>query len=317
MQIFERYDDLPAAVRGSVLTIGNFDGVHRGHQALLGQVRLLARELARPAAALLFEPHPRAVFQPDKPHFTLTPLPRKLLLLESFGLDVAFVLPFDAAFAALGADAFVECVLVAGLGVHHVVIGYDFRFGAKRTGDPEALRRAGAVHGFGVSVVSQIGEAGEVFSSSAIRAELAQGDVGGAAEMMGHYWRVSGRVVGGAGRGTGLGFPTANLKLPREVALGHGIYAVRIYLDGLRFNAAAYLGTRPTFDAGEPVLELFLFDFEGDLYGREIEVEFIAFVRPDAKFASIDALKEQMRQDCTRAQALLQNAPPTPRISHP
>jgi riboflavin kinase / FMN adenylyltransferase len=315
MQIFERYHDLPAAVRGSVLTIGNFDGVHRGHQALLGQVRALARELDRPAAALLFEPHPRAVFQPDKPHFKLTPLPRKLLLLERFGLDVTFVLPFDAAFAALSAEAFVARVLVAGLGVRHVVIGYDFRYGAKRTGDPEALQRAGAEHGFGVSVVSQVGEAGEVFSSSAIRAELAQGDVGGAAEMMGHYWRVSGRVVGGAGRGTGLGFPTANLKLPREVALGHGIYAVRIYLEDARFNAAAYLGTRPTFDAGDPVLELFLFDFEGNLYGREIEVEFIAFVRPDAKFASIDALKEQMRQDCARAQAVLETAPLTPRIA--
>jgi riboflavin kinase / FMN adenylyltransferase len=317
MRIFERYHDLPAAVRGSVLTIGNFDGVHRGHQALLGQVRALARALDRPTAALLFEPHPRALFQPDKPHFTLTPLPRKLLLLERFGLDIAFVLPFDAAFAALTAQAFVECVLVAGLGVRHVVIGYDFRYGARRTGDPEALRRAGAEHGFGVSVVSQVGEAGEVFSSSAIRAELAQGDVGGAAEVMGHHWRVSGRVLGGAGRGTGLGFPTANLKLPRDVALGHGIYAVRIYMNGARFNGAAYLGTRPTFDDGDPVLELFLFDFDGNLYGREIEVEFIAFVRPDAKFASIEALKEQMRQDCARAEAILAAAPPTPPIAHP
>jgi len=317
MQIFERYHDLPAAVRGSVLTIGNFDGVHRGHQALLGQVRALARELERPAAALLFEPHPRALFQPDKPHFKLTSLPRKLLLLERFGLDVAFVLSFDAAFAALSAEAFVGRVLVAGLGVRHVVIGYDFRYGAKRTGDPEALQRAGAEHGFGVSVVSQVGDAGEVFSSSAIRAELAQGDVGGAAEMMGHYWRVSGRVVGGAGRGTELGFPTANLKLPREVALGHGIYAVRIYLEGACFGAAAYLGTRPTFDAGDPVLELFLFDFEGNLYGREMEVEFIAFVRPDAKFASIEALKEQMRQDCARAEAILKTAPLTPQIASP
>jgi riboflavin kinase/FMN adenylyltransferase len=315
MQIFEQYHNLPAAVRGSVLTIGNFDGVHRGHQALLAQVRALARALDGPAAALLFEPHPRAVFQPDKPHFELTPLPRKLLLLERFGLDVAFVLAFDAAFAALSAEDFVARVLVAGLGVHHVVIGYDFRYGAKRMGDPEALQRAGAEAGFGVSVVAQVGEAGEVFSSSAIRAELAQGDVGGAAEMMGHYWRVSGPVVGGAGRGTGLGFPTANLKLRREVALGHGIYAVRIYLEGARFNAAAYLGTRPTFDDGDPVLELFLFDFEGNLYGREIEVEFIAFVRPDAKFASIDALKEQMRQDCARAQAVLETAPPTPHIA--
>jgi len=312
MQIFERYQDLPAAARGSVITIGNFDGVHRGHQALLGVVRGLARQLHAPAAALLFEPHPRQFFQPDKPHFQLTSLPRKLELLERFGLDVAFVLAFDRAFAALTAAGFVEDVLVAGLGVRQVVIGYDFRYGAKRAGDPESLQRAGLDAGFGVTVVAQVGAAGEVFSSSAIRAELAQGDVAGAAQMMGHWWQVAGRVVAGAGRGTGLGYPTANLKLARDVALGHGIYAVRIHLDGKVYRAAAYLGTRPTFDDGEPVLELFLFDFDGDLYGREIAVEFIGFVRADAKFTSIEALKAQMAEDCSRAQALLDQAPAEP-----
>src|SRR5262249_26536904 len=203
---------------------------------------------------------------------------------------------------------------VAGLGVRQVVIGYDFRYGAKRAGDPESLQRAGLDAGFGVTIVAQVGAAGEVFSSSAIRAELAQGDVAGAAQMMGHWWRVAGRVVAGAGRGTGLGYPTANLKLARDVALGHGIYAVRIHPDGKAYRAAAYLGTRPTFDDGEPVLELFLFDFDGDLYGREIAVEFIDFVRADAKFTSIEALKAQMAEDCSRAQALLDQAPaePTP-----
>jgi riboflavin kinase/FMN adenylyltransferase len=317
MQIFDRYRDIPAAAQGSVLSIGNFDGVHRGHQALLRVVQARARELARPAAALVFEPHPRQFFQPDKPHFKLTPLPRKLALLEQFGLDLAFVLAFDAEFAQLTAAAFVEGVLVAGLAVRHVVIGYDFRFGRKRAGDPEALQRAGLEHGFGVTIVAQVGGAGEVFSSSAIRAELAQGDVGGAAQMMGHWWRVSGKVIGGAGRGTGLGFPTANLKLPRDVALGHGIYAVRIHLGEHVYQAAAYLGTRPTFDDGDPVLELFLFDFAGNLYGREIEVEFIEFVRPDAKFASIEALQEQMAQDTARAREILAAAPAAPLPTSP
>ncbi len=312
MQIFTHYHDIAPSARGSVLTIGNFDGVHRGHQVLLREVGRLARQLEAPAAALVFEPHPREFFQPDKPHFKLTSLPRKLALLRGFGLDLAFVLAFDAAFAALSADAFVAQVLLAGLGVRHVVIGYDFRFGRKRAGDPEALRRAGAEHGFGVTIVPQVGDAGEVFSSSAIRAELAQGDVGGAGQMMGHFWRVAGKVVGGAGRGTGLGFPTANLRLPRDVALGHGIYAVRIHLGGRQYDAAAYLGTRPTFDHGDPVLELFLFDFDGNLYGREIEVEFIDFVRPDAKFASIEALKAQMAEDCAQARAILAVAPPEP-----
>jgi riboflavin kinase/FMN adenylyltransferase len=312
MQIFHRYRDIPADARGCVLTVGNFDGVHRGHQALLEKVHDLARQQRAPAGALLFEPHPRVFFQPDKPHFSITPLPRKLALLERFGLDVVFVLGFDTAFAALTADQFIDKVLVAGLAARHVVIGYDFRFGARRAGDPDLLARSGAERGFGVTIVPQVGAAGEIFSSSAIRAELAQGDVNGAAQMMGHWWCVTGKVVSGAGRGTGLGFPTANIKLPRDTALGHGIYAVRITADGTTHQGAAYLGTRPTFDDGEPVLELFLFDFAGDLYGREIEVAFIDFVRADAKFTSVEALKEQMGRDCARAKAILDQAPPEP-----
>ena len=160
-----------------------------------------------------------------------------------------------------------------------------------------------------MTVVAQVAEAGEVFSSSAIRAELAQGDVRGRGQMLGHWWRVAGTVVGGAKRGTGLGYPTANLTLPRGTALAHGIYAVRVYVDGRRLDGAAYLGTRPTFDDGEAVLEVFLFDFDGDLYGRQIEVEFIDFVRADAKFAIAAALQEQMAKDCDRAREMLAAAP--------
>jgi riboflavin kinase/FMN adenylyltransferase len=305
---------VPPSARGAVLAIGNFDGVHRGHQALLRAAREEAARLGAPAGVMLFEPHPREFFQPDKPHFRLTPLERKLALLAEFGLDLAVVLTFDAALAGLAAEDFIQRIVVAALAARHVVIGYDFRFGKGRAGDPETMRRAGEALGFGVTVVAQVGEAGEVFSSNAIRAELAQGDVAGAAQMLGHWWRLSGRVIGGFKRGAGLGFPTANLALAPGTALAHGIYAVRVHVDGNVYPAAAYLGTRPTFDDGAPMLEVFLFGFDGDLYGREIAVEFIDFVRADAKFASIETLKAQIAADCARAQAILDAAGPLPMV---
>jgi riboflavin kinase / FMN adenylyltransferase len=304
--------DVPAAARGGVFAIGNFDGVHRGHRALLQAARDRAAALGAPAGVILFEPHPREFFQPDKPHFRLTPLERKLELLDELGLDVAVVLEFDAALAGLPAQAFIERIIVGALAARHIVIGYDFRFGKARAGDPETMRRAGEALGFGVTVVAQVGEAGEVFSSNAIRAELAQGDVEGAAQMLGHWWRVAGKVVGGFKRGTGLGFPTANIALAPGTALAHGIYAARVHADDEVYGGAAYLGTRPTFDDGAPMLEVFLFAFDGDLYGREIAVEFIGHVRADAKFASIEALKEQIARDCARAQEILDAAPIKP-----
>jgi len=315
MQVLHDTDDVSASARGAALAIGNFDGVHRGHQALLKVACDAAARLRRSAGVVLSEPHPREFFQPERPHFRLTPLPLKLELLERFGLDLAVVLRFDAALAALSAETFIDRVLVAKLAAAHVVVGYDFRFGKGRGGDPETLSGAGAAHGFGVTVVAQVAEAGEVFSSGAIRAELAQGDVQGAAQMLGWWWRVSGRVTGGAKRGTGLGFPTANIALAPGTALAHGIYAVRVHLDGSRHDAAAYLGTRPTFDDGAPVLEVFLLDFDGDLYGRDIAVEFIDFIRQDLRFHGAEALKAQMAQDCDAARKILAAAPPIPVVS--
>jgi riboflavin kinase/FMN adenylyltransferase len=305
MHVLHGYDHVPANLRGGVLAIGNFDGVHRGHQALLEVTRTTGMRVGALSGVILFEPHPRMLFQPDRVHFVLTPLRQKLALLEAFSLDLAIVLAFDHSLANLTAQAFMERVLVAGLGVRHLVIGYDFRFGKNRGGDPELLQSAGVEMGFQVTVVAQVGQAGEVFSSSAIRAELAQGDVHGAAEMLGHWWRVVGTVLGGAKRGTALGFPTANIRLNRGTTLAHGIYAVRVHVHGVRYHGAAYLGTRPTFDSGASLLEVFLFDFEDDLYGREIEVEFISFLRPDRRFDSVDALKAQMQRDCIAVREIL------------
>ena len=299
------YDAMPPEARGAVLALGNFDGVHRGHQVLIGHAVAEARRAGRPAGVLLFEPHPREFFSPDAPHFRLTTLDEKLALFEEMGLDLAVVLAFDAALAGLDAGRFIESVLVEALAVAHVVVGYHFFFGRNRTGSVETLRAAGEAHGFAVSVVEPVADRGEPFSSTDIRLRLAEGDVRGAAEALGRPWRVRGPVVGGARRGTGLGFPTANVALPKGTALGHGIFAVRVKLDGKALDGAAYLGTRPTFDDGMPVLEVFLFDFDADIYGREMEVSFIDKVRDDRKFATTEDLVAQMQADCAKARAIL------------
>jgi len=314
MQIIEGYRDVPPAARGAVLAIGNFDGVHRGHQALITAALKEARTLGASAGVLIFEPHPREFFHPEEPHFTLTSMPQKLAVFAKLGLDVAVVLPFDRGLSALSADDFIARVLVEGLGVRHVVIGHDFFFGKGRGGTPETMRASAQRLGFGLTVIDPVAAEGEVFSSSAIRLRLAQGDVKGAAAMLGRWWRIGGKVVGGAKRGAGLGFPTANVPLRRGTALGHGIYAVRALIDGKRYGGAAYIGTRPTYDNGMPVLEVFLFGFDGDLYGRDIEVEFIDFVRGDRKFASSEELIAQMQSDCARAADLLASAPATPAL---
>ena len=313
MQVVHGFRDVPQGARGGVLAIGNFDGVHRGHQTLLAGAVAKAREIGAPSGALIFEPHPREFFHPEEPQFRLTPLKQKLAIFESLGLDLAIILSFDAQLAGLSADAFVSEVLVEALRARHVVIGHDFFFGKSRGGTPEAMGEAAQRLGFGLTIVAPVAEDGEVFSSSAIRLRLAQGDVKGAARMLGRWWRAGGRVVGGAKRGIGLGFPTANVPLARGTGLGHGIYAVRAYLGGERHDGAAYLGTRPTYDDGMPVLEVFLFGFDGDLYGREIEVEFVDFVRADRKFATSEALIAQMQADCARAAEILAAAPATPR----
>ena len=301
MQVVRSYASVPASARGAALAIGNFDGVHRGHQAVLADAALMAHARGVPAGALLFDPHPRLLFQPDKPLFLLTDLDQKLRLLGLLALDVAVVLPFDRALASLTAEDFVRQVLVEGLGVSHVVVGHDFNFGRGRAGNDALLDRMGSELGFGVTVVPAVKGDGQLYSSSSIRDLLRQGDVRAAAERLGYWWRIAGTVVGGAKRGTGLGFPTANIEISPGCGLRHGIYAARVTAEGTRHSAAVYLGKRPTFDNGAPVLECFLLDFDGNLYGKRIEVELIDFLRPDGAFPGAEALVAQMREDCRRA----------------
>ena len=294
-----------AALRTAVVAIGNFDGVHRGHRAVIDAAITRARALGRPAAALTFEPHPLRFFRPDMPAFQLTEEAAKLRLLASTGLDGAIVLTFDAALANLTADEFIARVLVERLAVTGAVIGFNFHFGKNRAGSPGYLAAAGAKLGFRVDIVPPLTDAGLRISSGAIRAALAEGRVTDAAHLLGFPWFVSGVVIRGDQRGRTLGYPTANLQLDLACGLKHGIYAVRVGVGDRRHDGIASFGRRPTFDNGAPLLEVFLFDFDGDLYGARIDVAFLAWIRPELRFETVDDLVRQMDEDSRLARAAL------------
>ncbi|MCP4933328.1 MAG: bifunctional riboflavin kinase/FAD synthetase [bacterium] len=305
MNIVKHYKDVPASLQGCSMAIGNFDGVHKGHQEVLSTAMKAAKAVSRTSGVMAFEPHPRVFFQPQRHLFRLTSLEVKLELFETFGLELAAVMPFDANMASLSAEDFVTKVLVDGFNVCHVVTGFNFFFGKGRVGNPQVLQKLGEKYDFGVTTVEVQGEAGDRFSSSRVRELLQEGDPRGAAEMLGYWWRIKGTVMGGAQRGTWLGFPTANITLKNSEEFHHGIYAVRVYIDGGVHHGAAYLGTRPTFDDGHPVLETFLFDFEDDIYGKEILIELIEFIREDIRFRDEEELKANMRKDCEKARSIL------------
>jgi len=298
----------PQMLRGATVAIGNFDGVHRGHKAVIAAALSRARSLGKPAAALTFEPHPRAFFHPDEPLFRLTDEAAKLRLLAATGLDGAIVLPFDAALAKLSAEDFVGQVLVAHFAISGAAIGFNFHFGANRAGSPEFLQAQGKRFGFTVDIVPPLLDNGRPVSSGPIRAALAAGRLDEAAEFLGYPWFISGIVVHGDKRGRELGFPTANLRLDPACALRHGIYAVRMAIGGRRYDGVASFGRRPMFDTGAVLLEIFLFDFSGDLYGVTIDVAFIAWLRDEAMFASATDLVRQMAEDSRLARAALARA---------
>ena len=308
---FDLADPLPARLTGAHVAIGNFDGVHRGHQAVLAAALDRARAENRPALALTFEPHPRSFFAPDKPVFRLTPPEVKARLAAALGLDGLVVATFDRALASLPAEAFVAEILVGRLGITGATIGWDFHFGRGREGTPAFLDAAGRRHGFSVDVVEPFAcEGGEPVSSSRIRSALEAGDLAEAAGLLGYRWFVEGTIVGGDRRGRDLGFPTANMHLAPDCALRHGVYAVTIAIDGVRRDGVANWGRRPQFDDGAPVLETHVFDFSGDLYGHTAEVTFVSYLRPEAKFESVAALIAQMHLDCAEARAVLTTVGP-------
>ncbi|MGA8992248.1 MAG: bifunctional riboflavin kinase/FAD synthetase [Rhodoplanes sp.] len=296
------------ALKGAVLALGNFEGVHRGHRAVIDAALARARALGRPAAAMTFEPHPRAFFNPNARVFRLTDVAGKLRLLASTGLDGAIVMSFDAALASLTPDAFVAQVLVERYAVAGVVAGYDFHFGKGRAGTPDFLQAEGGRLGFAVDIVPAYSDGSQRISSGAIRDALTQGEVELAMRLLGYPWFVSGEVVRGDQRGRELGFPTANIQLDPQCGLRHGVYAVRVGLGDQRYDGVANFGRRPMFDTGVVLLEVFLFDYSGDLYGKTLDVAFIAWIRPEEKFATVDDLMRQMQADARIARAALAQA---------
>lgn len=311
---FRHADGLDAVtpeLTGGVVAIGNFDGVHRGHQTVLDRAVAIATADDIPALAMTFEPHPRSVFRPDVPLFRLTPPDAKARVMEALGLNGILVLPFDRTFAAVSAEEFVTDILIDRLAAAHVVIGYNFHFGKGRAGSPSFLQDAGDRLGFGVTVVdAATDEGGAGISSSRIRDLLGAGEIAEAAALLGYRWFVEAEVVHGDKRGRELGYPTANLQLAPDCGLSQGIYAVRIRIDGVIRDGVASYGRRPTFGDGAPLLEVHVFDFSGDLYGKTVDVTLVSYLRPELKFESIDALIAQMDIDSAEARAALASIRP-------
>ncbi|TDI61286.1 MAG: bifunctional riboflavin kinase/FAD synthetase, partial [Alphaproteobacteria bacterium] len=297
MKIFRHTDDLPADTKGAVVAWGNFDGFHRGHQAVFDQTARIAAKEGAPLAALTTEPHPREYFAPDAPNFRLMSLRNKAHTLEAYGVDAMFVLAFDDALANMAAEAFVQDLLVGKLGVKHVVTGYDQRYGKGRTGDTDLLIRMGKELGFDVTVVQPVQHDDVAYSSTQIRALLRGGKPVDAARLMGHWWRVEGRVEMGDQRGRTIGFPTANVAWDGYLEPKLGVYAVRAYVEEGphqgTYDGVANLGIRPTFDKTTLTFEVHIFDFDGDLYGLHLGVDLVSFIRPEQKFNGLEALKAQ------------------------
>lgn len=295
-----------ARLRGGVVAIGNFDGMHRGHQSVLEAAIGDAAARGVPAVVLTFEPHPRDVFGTGPKVFRLTPPHVKARVAEALGLDGLVTVGFDRTFAALSAEDFVRSVLVDGMAAAAVTVGWDFHFGAGRGGSPARLCDFGRSYGFDTRIVPAFAdEGGGVVSSSRIRSLLSEGAIGEAAGLLGYRWFFEGIVVDGDKRGRTIGYPTANVRLPTETALRHGIYAVLVEVEGEKRHGVASYGRRPTFDNGAPVFETYVFDFSGDLYGKPLSITPVSYLRPEMKFDGIDPLVAQMDQDSAEARTLL------------
>jgi riboflavin kinase / FMN adenylyltransferase len=305
MELIRGLHNLRERHRGCVLTLGNFDGMHHGHRALIARARQLATQHRLPLTVMSFEPLPREFFAPDTAPGRICELRDRLRLIEEQGVERLLLQAFNARFAAIEASAFVEQVLVAGLAVRAVVIGDDFRFGAQRAGDLALLRQLGTRHDFSAESLGSVQVRGERCSSTAVRAALAQPDLTHAAELLGRRYSISGRVRRGLQLGRKLDMPTANIALRRRPALRMGVYAVHARLGGRRWDGVASLGVRPTLNLRQCLLETHLFESPGDIYGRILEVEFVRHLRDERRFDSLEALAAQMQADKAQAMEIL------------
>ena len=306
LKLVHGWRDLEPSLKGAALALGNFDGVHRGHQQVIAQAARAARELGAPLGVISFEPHPRRWFRPGDPAFKLMTVDQQAHALDDLGVERFHVLPFDDEMAHLSDEDFARRVLAEGLGARHVAAGFDITFGHGRTGDPEALRRYGERFGFGVSIAEPFEAAGGKVSSSAVREALRDGHPERAAELLGRPFAVEGVVVHGDKLGRTLGWPTANVLLHDYVQPAHGVYAMRSRLpDGRAVAGVGYVGDRPTVNGSGTRLEVSLFDFDEDLYGQTLETDLVAWLRGDAKFDSLEEMIGQMERDADRARAIL------------
>ena len=306
LRIVNSWKSLPPESRGASVALGNFDGVHRGHQQVIAGAAEAARRLGAPLGVISFDPHPRRLFHPDGPPFRLMSTDQQARALAALGVDLFYVLPFDIEMANFTDEGFARHVLHEGLGVKHVAVGFDISFGKGRTGSPELMREYGAEMGFSVSVAEAVGEGAEKYSSTAVRDALREGRPQDATAILGQPFAIEGVVRRGQQLGRTLGFPTANVFMEDYVVPRLGVYATRTLLpDGRRVPGVANLGNNPTTGEVETRLETWLFDFDEDLYGQVIETQLIGFLRPEEKFDSIEAMVEQIYEDERQARALL------------
>ena len=317
MKIFRHYDEVPTALKGAVVAVGNFDGVHLGHKALIAEARRQAEARKAPLAVLAFEPHPAEFFRPRPDSIRPTPLRTKARLLAELGVDAMFALTFDESMAKRSAEDFVTLVLIGGLGLSGVVVGPDFEFGKGRAGNVGTLKQMGEANGFSVTIFDMVKTAGEKISSTRIRESLKAARPEEAARLLGRFWAVEARVEHGDGRGRKMGFPTANMHLGHCLAPAFGVYAVRVTITENekpvgRHDGVANFGIRPMYQTPVPLMEAHLFDFDGDLYGKHLSVELIAYLRPEAKFESLDALIAQIGTDAQKARKILAVTPQIP-----
>ncbi len=313
MRTFTSWTGLGPADRGAAAAIGNFDGVHIGHQAVIDIARTEARRTAAPLGIVTFEPHPREVFVPDTPPFRLMSAETKAHRLDKMGVDCLYQIEFDRGLAGLAPEEFARAVLAEGLGLAHVVVGADFCFGKGRSGSAGDLEEFGKTMGFGVTVAGMVTNGAARVSSTSIRQALSDGRPRDAAAMLGHWHRIDGQVIHGDKRGKGLGFPTANMSIDRLHPPRFGVYAVKVdVLTGPHagsYDGAASIGVRPMFDGDRPNLESYIFDFDGDIYGTHLSVALVEYLRPEMKFSGLDGLIDQMTADCAQARDILAREP--------
>lgn len=316
IKIFRSVEDLPLELRGGAVAIGNFDGVHRGHQAVINNAGVLARNDNIPFGVVTFEPHPRSVFQKELAPFRLTPLKSKAKEIENLKADFLLAIQFNRNFASISAEDFIKKILFEGLGARHIVVGYDFLFGRGRIGNRELLLSSSTAFGYQLTVVEGVAhgdpaEGAETYGSSRIREFLVAGSPALAADWLGRWWEIEGLVASGDQRGRTLGFPTVNIALNEHLAPALGVYAVRLSLKNnfqeKWHEGVANIGCRPTFEGGRMLLEVHIFDFDKNVYDSEVRVALLEFLRPEKKFEGLEALKAQILLDCAKAKKVLQD----------